>query len=192
VARSPISGVFKVVDKTADVLKGIDLLVSTQVMVGVPSEKAGRREGEITNADLAYIHDKGAPNAKIPARPFMEPGINDAKAQIIDEMMKAGRAILRQGSKNVENSLNRIGLIATRAIKNRITEGIPPPLAPSTVQGRITRVKSKSRRAKIRAELASGTPASRQGGADGLFTPLIVTGQLRNAITYVLRRVKRK
>ena len=189
---APRAGVFKTVDNLANLLKGVEVLTNTTVMVGVPEEKGSRREGEINNAELAYIHDKGAPDANIPARPFMEPGIKAVQDQIATEMENAGKAIFRGGASSVTTYLNRVGVIATRSIKNKISEGIPPPLAPSTIRGRINRVKSKSRRAKLKAELVSGTPASRQGGSEGLFTPLIVTGQLRNAITYVLRKVKRK
>lgn len=184
-----LAGVSKVVNNTAKVLKAIDTLTNTVVMVGVPEDKGQRREGEISNAALAYIHDKGSPAASIPARPFMEPGIKAVQGQITQELLAAGQEVLK-GQATVTTHLNRIGIIATRSIKAKITEGIPPPLAPSTVQARINRVKSRKRRAKLRADLAAGTPASRQAGAAGLFTPLIVTGQLRNAITYVLRRQK--
>jgi hypothetical protein len=187
-----LAGVFKRVDNVAKVLKGVDTLVSTSVMVGVPSDKAERREGAMTNAILAYLMDKGSPAAGIPARPFMEPGIRAVKDEIAKLLGDAGKAIFKGGANNVTIQLNKVGIIATRSIKSKITEGIPPPLAPSTIQGRINRVKSKKRRAKIRADLAAGTPASRQEGAEGLFNPLVVTGQLRNSIVWVLRKVGKK
>jgi len=187
-----IAGVFKKVDNVSKVLKGVDVLTNTTVMVGVPEDKNDRREAGISNAALAYVHDKGSPAARIPARPFMQPGIKAVQGEIIKLLGDAGKAVLKGGASSVTTYLNKIGIIATRSIKSKITEGIPPPLAPSTIAGRITRVKSKKRRAKLRADLASGTPASRQGGAEGIFTPLIVTAQLRNAIVYVLRRAKGK
>ena len=194
--KASTSGVFKVVDNFKKLTQSVEALTNTVVMVGVPDDKSGRREGEINNAELAYIHDKGAPEANIPARPFMEPGIKAVQDQIAKEMENAGKAILKSGkfgsAKSVEGYLNRVGLIAVRSIRAKITEGIAPELAPSTVLGRIYRVKGKARRKKLKAALASGTPASRQGGVEGLFTPLVVTGQLRNAITYVLRKVGKK
>jgi hypothetical protein len=198
-SKSKISGVFKKVDNTKLLLQGVEALTNTQVMVGVPGEKRQRQDAGqdgITNAALAYIHDNGSPEAGIPGRPFMRPGIKDVQKQITEEFKNAGKAILNPSNKGgnirVESYLNRIGIIATRAIKNRIGQGIPPPLAPSTIKGRIARVKGKARRKKIASALASGLPASRQNGADGVFTPLIVTGQLRNAITYVLRKIGTK
>ncbi len=193
--KASTSGVFKTVDNFKKLTQSVEALTNTQVMVGVPDDKSGRREGEINNAELAYIHDKGAPEAGIPARPFMEPGIKAVQAQIVTEMQNAGKAILNGGkfgsAKSVEGYLNRIGIICVRSIRAKITAGIAPELAPSTIRGRIYRIKGKARRKKIRAELASGTPASRQNGAEGVFTPLVVTGQLRNAITYVLRTVNK-
>jgi hypothetical protein len=186
------SGVVRTVSNVAKVMKGINLLVGTDVMVGVPSTKAGRREGPINNAALAYIHDKGAPAAHIPARPFMKPGIESVKDKVATELSKAGKLALKGKAASVQTVLNRVGIIASQAIKAKISEGIPPPLAQSTVKGRIRRVKGKKRRQKIAAALASGAAPSVQGGQAGLFTPLIVTGQLRNAITFVLRKAKFK
>jgi hypothetical protein len=185
----PKSGVVKTVDNFKKLMQGVEALTGTVVMVGVPDDKAGRREGEITNAGLAYVHDKGAPAARIPARPFMEPGVKNVQKEITDELVKAGKATFG-GAGSVNTYLTRIGIITVRSIKNVISAGIPPPLAPSTIAGRIRRVKGKQRRAKIDAALAAGTPETRLGGAEGLFTPLVVTGQLRNAITYVLRKAK--
>jgi len=194
-AKASTSGVFKITDNFKKLTQSVEALTNTQVMVGVPDDKTSRKEGEINNAELAYIHDKGSPEAGIPARPFMEPGIKAVKAQIEQEFQNAGKAILGGGkfgsAKSVEGYLNRIGLICVRSIRAVITAGIAPELAPSTIKGRINRIKGKARKKKILAELASGTPASRQNGVEGLFTPLIVTGQLRNAITYVLRTVNK-
>jgi hypothetical protein len=189
------SGTFKTIDNVAKFLGGVENLANTVVMVGVPSDKTTRKEGTaLTNADLAYIHDKGAPEANIPARPFMEPGIRAVQKEITDEMVKAGNAALgTKGAQSVGTYLNRVGIIASRSIKAVIGAGIPPPLAPSTIAGRIRRIKGKKRRQKITDAQAAGIPDSRQMGMEGIFTPLVVTAQLRNAITYVLRdQFKRK
>jgi hypothetical protein len=186
-----LAGAFKKVDNLRKVMQGVEALTETTVMVGVPQDKGGRREGQIGNADLAYIHDKGSVAAGIPARPFMEPGIKAVQDQIEQEMLNAGKAVFKGGAKSVEGYLNRVGLIASRSIKMMITEGIAPPLAPSTIKGRIYRLKNKKRRASLKADLAAGVAGSRIAGAEGLFTPLVVTGQLRNAITYVLRKLRK-
>lgn len=187
------AGVQKTVNNTAKLMEGIEILTNTRVMVGVPSDKNTRREEGPSNAELAYIHDKGAPEANIPARPFMAPGIKDVQSQIVSELLLAGKAAISgAGAPTVKVYLSRVGIIAVRSIKNRITAGIPPPLAPATIAGRIRRIKGKKRKQKIADARAAGTPWSRQSGSEGIFTPLKVTGQLFNAITYVLRDQLRK
>ena len=188
------SGVVTVIDKTAQFLRAIDGLVGTRVMVGVPSEKALRTDGSDgpNNATLAYIHEHGAPEANIPARPFLAPGIERAKGDTVALLRVAGEKALDGNPAAVERQLHRVGLLNQASVRSVITEGIPPPLAESTIAGRIRRVKGAKRQAKIAAELAAGTPASRQGGEEGLFVPLVRTGQLRNSITYVLRKVGKK
>lgn len=185
------SGAFKVISNTTKLLQGVEALTNKQVMVGVPGEKKDRKEGEITNAELAYIHDKGSVDGRIPARPFMDPGMRAVRKEVSQELINAAKAVLRGANVTIA-ALNRVGIIATRSIKNVISAGIAPALAPSTIAGRIRRVKGKKRRAKIDAALAAGTPETKLNGAEGLFTPLIVTGQLRNAITYVLRDIRGK
>jgi hypothetical protein len=190
---APKSGAFKTVNNFAKLMEGVETLTNTVVLVGVPGDKAGRKEGEISNADLAYIHEHGSIDGRIPARPFIGPGILAVQADIARESLAAGKAIMKGSQSVVSTYLNRIGIIAVRSIKNVIGQGIPPPLAPSTIAGRIRRVKGKKRRQKIADNRAAGIPDSIQNGAEGSFLPLVVTGQLRNAITYVLRdQFKRK
>lgn len=184
------SGLTTTLDNTAKFFRSIDLLIGTKVMVGVPEDKSARQDATgISNAALAYIHEHGEPTVHIPARPFMVPGIERVKGDSIDLLKTAAEKALDGDPAAVERQLNRVGLLNQASIRGVITEGIPPPLAASTIAGRIRRVKGKKRRDSIAAALAAGTPESRQGGVEGLFTPLVVTGQLRNAITYVLRRV---
>jgi hypothetical protein len=122
----------------------------------------------------------------------MEPGVKAVRKEIAQEFLNAGKAVFQGGANSVTLYLNRIGIIATRSIKGVITAGIPPPLAPSTIAGRIRRIKGKKRRQKIADAQAAGTPDSRQSGAEGIFTPLVVTGQLRNSITYILRKASKR
>lgn len=186
------SGLVVVVDNLAKAARAINIAVQTKVYVGVPGEKAGRRAGSISNASLAYIHEHGAPGAHIPPRPFLYPGVKSVENEIEAGLLKAMKVSLDGRPEAVERELSIVGMKARDAVKNKISEGIPPPLAPSTIRGRIRRVKGNKRRKKIKAALAGGAPASVQAGYEeystGLFTPLIITGQLRNSINYVLRR----
>lgn len=181
------TGATTTVDKTAALWKAVSELTRNRVMVGVPDEGAGRKEGAITNAALAYIHENGAPEVNIPPRPFLKPTVRKEQA-IIVKMMKSAGTIALSG-KSPLPTFNALGLKISSAVKRTITAGIPPPLAASTVAGRIGRRKSGTWRAKRRAMVAANVAANKAPG-EGIFTPLIDTGSLRNSITYVIRRAK--
>lgn len=161
-------------------------LSDSEVLVGVPRDKGERRDTTgMTNAMLALIHDTGSPVRNIPARPFMKPGIAAAKSGIIKEMKRGGRKVLKGDEGEYLITLHRIGLIAQLSIRSVINEGIPPPLTDSTLKGRI-----RSRRGKKGAIAELISRKSGNMPALTLSKPLINTGQLRNAISYVIRAKK--
>jgi len=144
-------------NNSAKLMAALKEVLKNDVLVGVPQDKARRREGEVTNAELAYIHNNGSPARNIPARPFMEPGIKNAAQRINVLMQQTARAVLSGDKAKVRQGLESVGLAAQNSIRSKINEGIPPPL-------------KHPRRGKSRSK------------------PLIDTGQLRNSITYVVRR----
>jgi len=159
-------------------------LTSKEVFVGVPSGKANRKDSkEPNNAMLAYIHDNGSPARNIPARPFMKPGIERAQRDIEKAMEIGAKQCLDGATETVDIALHRVGLIAQRSIRNRINEGISPPLAESTLKARIRNKKAvKGALAELKRR-AAGKAASATVNAK----PLIQTGQLRNSINYVIK-----
>lgn len=161
------TGMTVLVDHVAKMAAGIELLASTRVMVGVPADKADRKEGPINNAALAYIHDKGAPEANIPARPFMEPAVESVAAEIRGGIGKAGEFALDGRLDAVERQYQRVGAIGRDAIKAKITDGPFAPLKPSTIAARKSKRKSRNNQD---------------------IKPLIDTGALRNSINYVVRK----
>lgn len=180
-------------DSVSRVIAGINALVGKQVLVGIPDSTTSREqelESEITNAALAYVHEFGSPEANIPARPFLIPGVQNAETPAGDELVKAANATLRGDPNRADEYMNRAGLIAMASARREISEGAFVPLQPSTVAARHRQRRTKSMRAseKKYLELVDGgmSPADAQN-ATGI-RPLINTGQLRNAITYVLRK----
>src|SRR5882672_9569301 len=154
-------------DRTSAVAVALKLMSSMEVLVGIPAEKAPRTSAEaktqpINNAALGYIHNYGSPTQNIPPRPFMEPGIKDAKAGIEESLKRAGLAALDGNADQMMKSLHAAGIKAASGVKNKINSNIPPPLGKSTLAAR------------------------RRRGRTGTKT-LIDTGQLRNSITYVVR-----
>jgi hypothetical protein len=166
------SGVYMVTDNVSRLLRGVQALTEQQVLVGVPESTTTRPpkddvKQKMTNATLAYIHNYGSPAANIPARPFMEPGIKDARDPISTRMQAAGDAALAGDPGLVRRNLEAAGLEAQNSIRRKITTGPFAPLAPGTVRGRKRRHKSRS-------------------NADP--RPLIDTGDMRKSISYVVRR----
>jgi hypothetical protein len=176
------NGLTTIVDTVAKVIGGIEKLATTRVMVGVPSNRTDRKDDEpINNAEIAYIQDNGAPEVNIPARPFMEPGVKAAQSSIEDGLKKTGQAALDGNVQAVDRGFNAVGLIGQASIRAKINEGIPPPLAESTLKARARRGRKGAQK-----ELAN-----RAAGADAgteLAKPLVDSAQMRNAINYVVRK----
>lgn len=182
------------VDRVAAIRDSIQELAKREVLVGFPRENADRdpEPGDpptpITNAALGYIHDNGAPEQNIPARPFMRPGVERVKGWVAQRLAATAKAVLKQSGVNVDDQLDIIGLKVSTSIKNVIAEGVEPPLADATLRGRMARGAQSSVAQGAFWELAwrrAGAPASTE-----IAKPLIVTAQMRNAITYVVRYVR--
>src|SRR5271154_410441 len=104
------------VDHSGEIKKSLDKLKKSQVLVGVPADKAQRDpaegQGPINNAALAYIHNFGMPSQNIPARPFMEPGIKDNANEITPRLEQAARAGIVGDTAGVVKGLTAAGVVA--------------------------------------------------------------------------------
>ena len=179
------------VDTLAGLRKSLEGLTRQEVLVGVPESTTTRKEDAgvlpITNAVLAYIHDNGAPEANIPARPFMIPGMNDAKPPVTEALFRVAKKTLFGASPlDINKGLHRAGLEASTSIKRKIREGIPPPLADSTLRDRLRRAKGrKAEKLELELRAAGWTPSV------DFVKPLIDTAGMLNSVTYVIRPRKR-
>lgn len=155
----------RVKDNSAQLESGLRLLTETRLYVGFPEEPA-QREGEpINNPSLAYIHQNGAPEANIPARPFLDLGVEQGRPRIEKQMEKAGEAALGGDENKFNEKLERAGLIGQSAVQNYLRTGTFEPLSERTLAAR----RSKGR---------TGTK------------PLIDTAALLQAVKYVILRKK--
>lgn len=142
------------------------------VLVGIPQEDNSRDEtsdnGEIGNAAILAINHFGSEEAHIPPRPVLTIGIRKAQAEISQQFKLAAQQALSKGTDALTTYYNRAGSIAASACKKVINdqEGIKAP-AESTLKARKYLTKS---------------------GFKGM-KALLVTGQLRNAITYVVQSI---
>lgn len=163
------NGLTVAIDRMPKLVAAVDLMTNTQILVGVPATEALRKPepGEPStpnNAMLAYVHENGDAAGRIPPRPFMNPGVQENRQNIETGMGKVARAALDGNEAAVDRGLHAVGLSTQAAIRRKITTGPFLPLSPRTL-------------ARRRARGRMGTK------------PLIDTGQLRNAINYVLRRL---
>lgn len=165
-----IKGIDVKVDRLAEFNSAVKELTKNACYVGYPEETTGREPTPddpvpITNAGLAFIQDNGAPEANIPPRPFMHPGINDAKDPIEKRLKTTALQALDGDVFGVKKGLMAVGLTAQASIRAKITDGPFIPLKPATLAAR------------------------RRKGFMGV-SPLIVTGQLRRAVNFVIRPSK--
>lgn len=142
-------------------------MAAKKVLVGFPRatterEAAGNVPSQVTNAALGYIHEHGAPEAGIPARPFLASGVKNAQERIVQKMGQAAKAVLQEDTGEVDRRLVEVGSIAQSAVRNKITEGPFEPLAESTLAARRRRGVTRTK-------------------------PLIDTGQLRQAVNFAVR-----
>lgn len=172
------------VDKVRHVLDGLQGLERVEVLVGIPAAEAPREneepEGPINNAALGYIHEHGAPEANIPERPFLIPGIAENEEAIARRMRSVVAESLKGNRGNPRQALEKVGQVAANGVKRKINSGDFTPLSDETLRRRAAKGR-KGAQEELDRRAAGEAP-----GTD-LAKPLIDTGQLRNSITYVIR-----
>lgn len=142
-------------------------LTKKAVLVGVPDENADRQPDPhdpvpITNAGIGFVMEHGDPERNIPARPFLGPGVEGASKPIGDKLVATASKALDGDREAIDKGLHGVGLIAQSAVRQKIQDGPFVPLAPRTLSARKARGRTGEK-------------------------PLIDTGQLRNAVNYVIR-----
>lgn len=160
---------------TSDFTKQFNDIVQSfkrdEVLVGIPAATSDRKvleEGPITNAALLALNEFGSAANNIPPRPALQTGIRKAQEPIAEQYKKAVQGAFKSGFSAVATYYERAGIIAANSVKKVINaqEGLAPP-SPATLQAR-------------ESAGFKGTKA------------LIVTGQMRNAITSVVRSKRGK
>ena len=144
----------------AQLLQGWAYIRNSDVLVGIPKE-SNASHGGITNAELLYIHSNGSPANNIPARPTIEPGIEDPKTRPVLQGL-LGDALKAAITGNVgaaKVAQKKAGMLAANSAKAVFGSVRLAPLKLATIR----------RRKKHSA------------------APLVDTGALRNAVTYVIR-----
>ena len=162
------------------------------VLVGIPADDKERDDDSpISNAALLAINNFGSPANNIPAWPVMSIGIKNAKDAIAAEFKKAAQGALSKGVGALEVCYERAGIIASNSVKKTIKDQMgAPQLSDNTIA--IRRAGGFSKWTKTGADLGSFNYTTKQVKKEGGFLGtkrLIVTGQVRNAITYVVKNI---
>ena len=153
-------------NRVPELMRALKAMSGQRVLVGIPSDSADndRDDAPITNAAIGLINEFGAPEANIPPRPHLIPGVQAAWPDAQRRLAKAAEQVLklRPGAEAIVNSgLEGAGMLARDAVVQEINDVLSPELAPSTLANR--------RRRGFKGE-----------------TPLIVTGAYKQSITYVV------
>ena len=107
-------------------------IMGLSVVVGVTA-KSNARSDELTNADLAMIHEFGSPAHNIPERSFLrKPLINNAEA--VANLAKNAIGKFIAGEISAAEALGVIGEEAKGISKEAVTNGIAPSLKPATIK----------------------------------------------------------
>jgi hypothetical protein len=177
-------------DNVSKVFKEIADLVGKQVLIGIPDNGQNKRDDEpVNNATIGYAMEFGLPANNVPARPFLIPGVKKARSAALRQLRQSADAALNGDAKGVDAGLARAGIVASNEVKHQINSNIPPPLKPETIRGRHRARQTKMRESEevyLRMVARGIDPGAAQ--ADVGIVALINTGQLRNSITYVVRK----
>lgn len=185
------SGVTISVDKLNDMSKAVAWLGTKEVMVGIPEEKTDRDDGpgDATNSIIAYAHEFGVPEHNLPARPFLEPGIQNTEADWLKSFDAAARKAFEGNIPGAETSLMRAGEKAANGAKAVIRAQDFVELSRRTIEERLAKIvrghkQGAQRVAKYRA-ITNLLEAAAWEAAN--IKILQDTNQMFRAITYVVR-----
>lgn len=159
----------------ANLQKGIEFIRDMDVLVGVPQEtNAPNGDGGITNAELLYIHNNGAPGARIPKRPVLQLGVKEKEEEI--------RALLNEGITKALNgdisgataAYEKAGIVGENGVKAVFGSDKLTPNADVTIHGGWLWNKAAKKGFYVKGK--------------GSSAPLIDTGALRKSITHIVRK----
>lgn len=118
--------------------------------------------------DIAVIHEFGAPQANIPARPFHRNAMDGNRGEHF-ELMERLYGRLLGGDIRINRALTIVAARMTRDIAGSIRDLSDPPLAESTKRRKASTIRGKKKRASF---------------LEGPGNPLIETGLLRHSVSF--------
>lgn len=165
-------------DLSQQMMAGVKALTGHRVYVGVPEAKNERDDDSpIGNATIGYLGENGVPENNLPARPHLVPGVDSAKKVIASIFRKMGENAIAGDVSKVMDGFEAAGQVGRDAVKKKLTDGLEPPLAESTLLNR----GDKSSAIELQRRAEGKEPSSK------IAKPYIRNGEYYNSITYVVR-----
>ncbi len=133
-----------------------------QLVVGLVGDTAAQAATDgngLTVGDVGNAHEFGLGN--VPIRSFIRAPVDANAAQIQADLRTAAKAV-KDGRFTQEQALNLLGFRIVGLIQETMANGVPPPLSANYLPRKLRRY-------------------------PGATTPLIASGQLRGAVTHLLR-----
>jgi len=104
--------------------EAIAVLKSHEVLIGIPEDTSGRQDKKVTpvnNAELLFIHTNGSPARGIPARPVLEPAIQNDQERVAEMLKKAIDVAVEGKTGDVLPALEKAGLYGENIAKKWFT-----------------------------------------------------------------------
>ncbi len=139
---------------------------SPQVSVGIMADGKPRTdESPLTNAEIGAVHEYGAPDAGIPTRPWLRPGVAKNSAQYVEAISKAVKAEVEGRGGSMVQALGLVGAKAAADVRNYVTQG--PEITPTNAASTKKRKEAKTRK-----------------GSKGKTRTLVDTSQMIRGVTW--------
>jgi len=113
------------------ILRGLRSQRAVLAQAGVQAGESQRAEGEISNVQLAVVHEFGSPIEQIPARSFMRSTVDEQSRKYFRLLLKGvRRTVDSRGRQPIETTMGQIAEVMAADIKKKIRSNVPPPLSP--------------------------------------------------------------
>ena len=118
-------------------LKNLAEAADYEVKVGIQGDKAAQPHdgGELTNVEIAAVHEFNGPQDKPPGRPFIRPPMYEKEDYWRNRLAQLLHDIIEKVG-NPKQAYRQVGEEYRKAIIARMDAGIAPPLADSTINRR--------------------------------------------------------
>lgn len=139
-------------------------------------------------AEVAMIHEHGAPGAKIPARPFFKPVISENKEAWKANLASGVRAVMA-GKIDADSMFEQIGALAAGQVRAKLASGDFLKLSPITLM--LRKWKDADPGLKIGGRMVGAAAASVAAGDDYSLSgmrnqPLHDTGYMISTLTNIV------